>query len=76
MSTVSPAQEQGVLPHEVGLRLFVPGADEETACSVDVKRVVHGVIRVHLVNQSDLHPLAHRGRPGDVVVLCPGLPVD
>ena len=47
MTTVSPARRSKVSFHT----RLVPGADEKTACSVDVKRVVHGVIRVHLAHQ-------------------------
>ena len=70
------AQQHGVLPHEIGFRPPVPGQDEEAAGSVDVERVVHRVVGVHLVDQADLHPVTHGERPGDLPVLGPGLPVD
>src|SRR5215211_7504580 len=56
--------------------MAVPREDEEAAGSVDVERVVHRVIRVHLVDEPDLHSLAYGERPGDGVVLGPALPVD
>src|SRR5919199_4806103 len=70
------AHEHGVLPYKVGLRLAIPGQDEEAASSVDVEGVVHRVIRLHLVDEPDLHPVAHLERPGDGPVLGPGLAVD
>jgi len=54
----------------------VAGQDQEAAGSMDVERVVHRVIGVHLVDQPDLHPVTHREGPVDIRVLRPGLAVD
>ena len=67
------AQQHGVLPHQVRLRLAVPGQDEEPAGAVDVERVVHRVVGVHLVDQPDLHPVTDGERPADGAVHRPGL---
>ena len=70
MSTVCPARnEHRVLPHQVGLCLPVARQDEEATRSVDVERVVHRVIGLHLVHESDLHPVADRECPRDGAVL-------
>ena len=43
---------------------------------MDVERVVHRVIRLHLVDESDLHAIAHGERPPDGAVLGAVVPVD
>ena len=59
MSTVSPVRdEDGVGPDEVRLDDAVAGQDQETARSVDVERMVHRMVGLHLVDQADLHLVA------------------
>ena len=73
MSTVSPVRDQdGVLPDQVGLDDPVAGEDQEAARPVDVERVVHRVVGVHLVDQADLHPIADPEAPVDRGVLGAG----
>ena len=70
------ADEHRVAPHEVRLDLAVAGEDEEPPGTVDVERVVHRVVGVHLVDQADLHPVADPELPGDVVVRGVGRAID
>ena len=51
------AHEHRVLPHEVRLIGTVPTEHEETARAVDVEWVVHRVVGLHLVHESDLAEL-------------------
>ena len=77
MSTVSPgADEHGVLPDEVGLRNAVAGEDDEAAGAVDVERMVHRVVRVHLVDEPELDAVADRELPIDPVIGGTGVAVD
>src|SRR4051794_10864001 len=57
--------EDGVLPDEVRLGGSVAGEDEEAAGAVDVERVVHRMVRVHLVDEADLHAIADAEAPID-----------
>jgi hypothetical protein len=68
--------KHGVLPHQVGFRLALTRQDEEAPGAMDMERVVHRVIRLHLVNESDLHPVADREGPRDGPILGSALPVD
>jgi hypothetical protein len=70
------AQQHGVLPHQIRLRFAVPGEDEEASGPVDVERVVHRVVLVRVVDESDLHPVPDGERPVDGVVHRTGLSVD
>ena len=63
------ANEHGVLPGQVGFGDPVSGEDEEAAGAVDVEGVVHGMVGVHLVEQSDLDLVADLEAPVDRVVL-------
>ena len=63
------AHEDRVAPHQIGVGDAVAREDEEPAGSVDVERVVHRVVGVHLVHQPDLHAVADAEPPLDVVVL-------
>src|SRR4051812_44487525 len=63
------AHQDGVGPHQVGLDDVVAAEHEEAAGAVDVERVVHRVVGVHLVDEADLHPVANRELPRDRVVL-------
>ena len=59
MSTTSPVRTSTVsLQTRFGSGVAVAGEDEEAARAVDVERVVHRVVGVHLVDQPDLHPVA------------------
>src|SRR3954471_3463958 len=68
--------EDGVLPDEVRLGGSVAGEDEEAAGAVDVERVVHRMVRVHLVDEADLHPIADAEAPIDPCSLRPCRAVD
>src|SRR4051794_1165050 len=68
--------EYGVLPDEVRLDDFIAGEDQEAPGPVDVERVRHGMVRVHLVHEPELHLVADVERPVDLGVLCAGLFVD
>ena len=57
------SQEHRVFPDQIGFRLAVPRENEETACAVDVKWVVHRMIRFHFIDQSDLYPVADTEGP-------------
>ena len=70
------ADEDGVLPHEVVVGFAVAGEHEEPAGAVDVERVVHRVVLVHVVDEADLDPVADLERPVDVPVLLAGVAVD
>ena len=70
------ADEDGVLPDEVGLRDAVAGEDDEAAGAVDVERVVHRMVRVHLVDEPELDAVADRELPVDPVVGRAGVAVD
>ena len=61
----SHGHEHGFLPYQVGLRLTITRQDEGAAGAMDVEGVVHRVIRLHLVDESDLHLVTHIERPGD-----------
>ena len=65
MSTVCPVRTRTVSFHQVGLRCSVAGQDEETPGAVQVERVVHRVVGVHLVDQSDLDPVSDGEPPVD-----------
>ena len=52
------AHQHRVAPDQVRLRLAVAGEDQEAASPVDVERVVHRMVGVHLVDEPDLHPVA------------------
>ena len=66
MSTVCPVADQdGVLPDQVGLGRAVAGQDQEASGAVQVERVVHRVVGVHLVDQPDLHPVPDGEPPVD-----------
>ena len=56
------SHEHRVLPDEVGLRDAVAGQDDEAAGAVDVERVVHRVVGVHLVDEPQLDLVADRER--------------
>ena len=59
MSTTSPVRTSTVsLQTRLGSGVAVARDDEEAAGAVDVERVVHRVVGVHLVDQADLHPVA------------------
>ena len=58
------------------LGLAVAAENQEPARAVDVERVVHRMVLVHLVGQPDLDPVADAEGPGDGGVLGPGLLVD
>ena len=70
MSTVSPVRTSTVSLHtRFGSDDAVAGQDEEPSGSVDVERVVHRVVGVHLVDEPDLHAVADAEVPVDRVVL-------
>ena len=62
------SEEDRVLPDEIGFGLAVTREHDEAAGAVDVERVVHRVIRVHLVDEADLHRVADAEAPVDLVV--------
>ena len=68
--------KDGVLPREVRLDHVVAGEDEEPTRAVDVERVVHRVVLVHVVHQADLHSVTDRERPLDLPVLLAAVQVD
>ena len=68
--------EHGVLPDEVGLGDAVAGEDEEAAGAVDVERMVHRVVRVHLVDDPDLDLVADAEAPVDPMPFRSGVSVD
>src|SRR5215218_1448149 len=59
------SDEHGVLPDEIRLGLAVAGEDQEAAGAMDVERMV----RVHLVDQPQLDPIADLEPPADRTVL-------
>ena len=70
MSTISPVRTSTVSLHtRFGSDDAVAGEDEEAPGAVDVERVVHRVVGVHLVDQPDLHAVADAEPPLDGVVL-------
>ena len=58
------------------LGLAVAAEHQEPAGAVDVERVVHWMVLIHLVGQADLDPVTDSEGPGDAGVLGPGLLVD
>ena len=70
------ADEYRILPRKVGLGCAVPREDQESTGAMNVKRVVHRVIRLHFVDESDLHTVADGELPSDCVVLCPRRTID
>ena len=77
MSTVSPAVRSTVsFQTRFLFRLLVSCEDEEVAGSMNVERVMHRVIGIHLVDQRDLHPVADGERPTHGAILGTSLPVD
>ena len=77
MSTVSPARTSTVSFHdEVRFGLAVAGEHEEPAGAVDVERVVHRMVLVHVVDEADLHPVADAERPVDLPVLLSRVAID
>ena len=70
------SHEHCVFPDQIGLRLAVPRENEETARAVNVKWVVHRMIRFHFIDQSDLYPVANIEGPGDRPVFGTSLPID
>src|SRR3954462_91202 len=73
---LSRSNQNGVLPHEVGLRLAVTREHQEASSSVHVERMVHRMVRLYLVHEPDLHSITNGERPRDGTVLRTGLPVD
>ena len=77
MSTVWPARTSTVsFQTRLASGYAVPRENEETARAVDVKWVVHRMIRFHFIDQSDLYPVADIEGPGDGSVFGTGLPID
>jgi hypothetical protein len=70
------AHEHRVLPHQIGLDDAVATEDEEPPRAVDVERVMHWVVGLHLVDEPDLDLIPHLEPPVDGGVLGPGFPVD
>ena len=68
--------EHGVLPHEVLLCRAVPCEHDEPASPMDMKRVVHRVVGVHLVDQPQLDLIADAEVPVDRVVGGTGVSID
>ena len=62
------SEKHRVLPHEVGFGFAVTREHDEAAGAVDVERVVHRMIRVHLVDEANLHAVADAEAPVDLVV--------
>ena len=60
---LSGSHEHCVFPDQIGLRLAIARQNEETTRVVDVKRVVHRMIRFNFIDQSDLHPVADTEGP-------------
>src|ERR687891_2384705 len=69
------AYEHRVFPYEVRLDDAVPTQDEKTTRAMDVEQVVHRVVGLHLVHESDLDLVADAETPVDRVVLGTGRPV-
>ena len=65
-----------VLPHEILLGDAVAGKDDEAARAVDMERVVHRVVGIHLVHKSQLDLVADAELPGDRIVDCSGRSID
>ena len=66
MSTVCPVRTRTVsFQTRLVLRRSVAGQDEEAPGAVQVERVVHRVVGVHLVDQSDLDPVSDGEPPVD-----------
>ena len=78
MSTVSPVRTSTVSFHTRfgSLDPVAATMHQEPAGPVDVERVVHRVIGVHLVHEPDLHPVADRERPVDLGVACARVAID
>ena len=79
MSTVSPVRTSTVsFQTRLGSTTAVAAQDEEATRAVDVERVVHRMVGVHLVDEPDLHLVADPEPPVDRVVLGAraGRPVD
>ena len=77
MSTVSPVRTSTVsFQTRLGSTDAVAAEDEEPARAVDVERVVHRMVGVHLVDEADLHLVADPEPPVDRVVLGVGRAVD
>src|SRR5512133_4249796 len=55
---LSGADEHCVLPDQIALVDAVSRQDQETSRSVNVKWMWHRMVRVHLVDQSNLHAIA------------------
>src|SRR5215211_1473178 len=70
------ADKHGVLPNEVRLDSAVSAQDEEAARAVDVERVMHRMVGLHLVDEPDLDLVADAEPPADRVVLGAGRPVE
>src|SRR5687768_2745395 len=72
VNRLARADEHGVLPDEVRLGGTVTRKDEKAPGTMNVERVWHRVIRVHLVQQADLHLVANAEAPVDRGVLGTG----
>src|SRR6188508_1157440 len=68
--------EHCVFPDEVRLDDPVAGEDQEAAGTVDVERMMHWMVRVHLVDDPDLHLVADAEAPVDRVTFRSGVSVD
>src|ERR687896_161525 len=69
------AYQDGVFPHEVRLDYTIARQHQE-ALAVDMERMMHRVIRFHLVDQSDLDLITFVEAPVDVRVRLAGVAID
>ena len=70
------ADENGVLPDEVRLLDAVPCENEKSPCAVNVERVRHRMVGVHLVDEADLDLITDAEFPVDAGVFGSGVAID
>ena len=68
--------EHRVLPNQIRLDKAVSAQDEKAARAVDMERVMHRMVGLHLVDEPDLDLVADVELPVDGGVLSAGFPVD
>jgi hypothetical protein len=68
--------EHRVLPNQIRLDKAVSAQDEKAARAVDMERVMHRMVGLHLVDEPDLDLVADVELPVDGGVLSAGFPID